>query len=102
VVEPYHDRVAEAVTSRLVAGERRDLHRHLATALAARDAAPEPLAYHLAAAGDHAEAAGHAERAARRAARAFAYDRAAEWYTMAIDGGPHSAAARRALVIARA
>jgi hypothetical protein len=101
IVEPYHDRVAAAVTSHLGDGERGALHRSLADALAARGAPPEPLAYHLAAAGDRAAAAVHAARAATRAAATFAFERAAEWYAMALDGDP-ATIDRQALAVARA
>jgi CheY-like chemotaxis protein len=101
VVEPYHDRVAEAVSGRLPPGERGDLHRRLAAALAAAHAPPEPLAYHLAAAGERAAAAVHAELAATRAAAALAFDRAAEWYAMALDHGSHDGERRHGLLVAR-
>jgi hypothetical protein len=101
VVEPYHDRVAEAVSGRLPPGERSTLHGQLASALAAAHAPPEPLAYHLAAAGERAAAAVHAEHAATRAAAALAFDRAAEWYAMAVDHGNHEPGHRHALLVAR-
>jgi hypothetical protein len=102
LIEPYHDRVADAVASRMPPADRARCHDRLAAALAAAGAAPEPLAYHLAAAGKGEKAARHAEIAAGRAARALAFDRAAEWYAMAIEHGDHGAGDRHLLRIARA
>jgi serine/threonine protein kinase len=101
LIEPYHDRVVEAVAGRLPEAARLRLHHRLAAALAGSHAPPEPLAYHLAAAGEHAAAAVHAEQAAARAGAALAFDRAAEWYAMALEHGHHDAAHRRALLVAR-
>jgi serine/threonine protein kinase len=101
LVEPYHDRVVEAIAGRLPEAARLRLHRRLAAALAGSHAPPEPLAYHLAAAGERAAAAVHAEQAAARAGAALAFDRAAEWYAMALEHGRHDAAHRRALLVAR-
>jgi serine/threonine protein kinase/prolyl-tRNA editing enzyme YbaK/EbsC (Cys-tRNA(Pro) deacylase) len=102
LIEPYHDRVADAVASRMPEADRARCHDRLAAALAAAGAAPEPLAYHLAAAGKGALAARHAEVAAGRAAGALAFDRAAEWYAMAIQHGAHGAGDRHLLRVARA
>lgn len=102
VVEPYHDRVREALVGRLPRGERGALHLVLAAALEASDAPPERLAHHWAGGGDNQRAARCAELAASRAAETLAFERAAEWLAMALALGSHDAAARRALLISRA
>jgi eukaryotic-like serine/threonine-protein kinase len=97
-VEPYHDRIREAVLGRLSPEARRDHHRHLADALDACGADdPEALVRHLLAAGEARRAAGHAERAAAHAASVLAFDRAAELYRVAVrleDGSPARAPAK--------
>ncbi|HSR97657.1 MAG TPA: AAA family ATPase, partial [Kofleriaceae bacterium] len=83
VVEPYHDRVRETVAARLapevvVAG-----HTRLASALASRGLGaerPDLLALHFEGAERPVDAAHWTERAADQAARALAFDRAAELY----------------------
>jgi len=85
-IEPYHDRVVEAVAPTLSPETRRDLHGRLAAALlASGEADPETLAVHFEGAGDRAEAARHAEAAAERAASAFAFDRAARLYRRTLE-----------------
>ena len=93
-VECAHDRLREVVVAGLAPEQRALLHRRLAaTAVASGRDDPEFLARHLHAAGDHAAAAEQAERAARAAAEALAFDRAAELYLLAlqsaraVDGG---------------
>ncbi len=86
LVEPYHDRVREAVHARLDSAAKRACHEALAFAIeahAADDA--ESLAVHW-------EGAGHLDRAARqaisageRAAVALAFDRAAVLYARALE-----------------
>ncbi len=101
-LETYHDRVREAVIEAIDAGERRAMHGRLAAALETSDLArdrPEVMVRHLVAAGEQPAAAAYALRAAKRAADAFAFDRAADLYRLALDSGDHDAAERRALRI---
>ncbi len=85
-VEPYHDRVREAVVALLPADERAELHLRLAeTYEASSSPEPETLAVHYAAAGERARAAELAATAAARAVDALAFDRAVSLYRMAID-----------------
>ncbi len=101
-IEPYHDRVREAVLSHLDADERRACHLRLSVALSA--AAPEQhemLAAHWRGAGEPRKAAEHATLAAARAEEALAFDRAARFYQMALDldpiEGPEGARVREKL-----
>ncbi|MCA9675946.1 MAG: AAA family ATPase [Myxococcales bacterium] len=88
-VEAYHDRVREAATALLSRDERRDLHLRLAeTHEAAPNPDPETLAYHYAGADEPRRAAELSAIAARRAADAYAFDRAATLYRAAIDLDP--------------
>lgn len=87
LLEPYHNRVRDAVTARLDARSRLDRHQRLAVALESAGMAserPQLLVRHLEAAGQIAKAAELAEESARRAARALAFDRAAELYRTAL------------------
>jgi hypothetical protein len=87
-IEPYHDRIREAVVAGLEAERLRFLHRRLATALEASGAAdPEALALHLQEAGEYERAASYAIAAAERASEALAFDRAARLYRLALDLG---------------
>src|SRR5262249_39821516 len=91
VVEPYHDRVREAVVERLDPGVRRKLHEQLATALEASASADhEALTIHWLGAGDKAKSAHHAQRAGSKALEALAFDRAARLFAMAIELAPPS------------
>jgi len=84
-LEPYHDRIREAVLVRLPAEARKGHHRRLADALeegAIDD--PASLVRHLLAAGESSRAAAHAERAAAHARTVLAFDRAAELYRIAV------------------
>jgi len=89
-IEPYHDRVARAVAARLDEHTRIAYHRDLADAMQAAGAAdvqPEILVHHLEAGGLRAQAAELASTAARRAADALAFDRAAMLYQSALRLG---------------
>jgi eukaryotic-like serine/threonine-protein kinase len=95
LVEPYHDRLREAVAASLLPAVRLSHHRRLACVI--QDSAnpkPEVLATHLRAIGENQEATAYAIRAGDRAAEALAFDRAADLYRMALDlrgsGGPSS------------
>ncbi len=80
-VEPYHDRVREAVVERLDPEERKRLHGRLAVALEASGHADlEALAVHFHGAGEIDRAADFAARAADEASHALAFDRAARLY----------------------
>lgn len=87
--------ITREVVYQLVGGpQRRELHRRIAQNLAAAKAAApaveaaswqSSLAYHLAQAGDWAEAAHHAEQAGERAELGAAPDRAQYFYHLALD-----------------
>jgi len=88
-VEIYHDRIGETLASLLADDERRQIHRHLAQALEARGLDdPEALYEDYLGAGEEDRAALHAEAAARKAASALAFDRAALYYRRAIELKP--------------
>ncbi len=85
LIEPYHDRVREAIASRLGDDARTGAHDRLARALeSSPNADPEVLAVHFRKAGDARKAARFAARAADRAATALAFDRAARLYRDAL------------------
>jgi serine/threonine protein kinase/energy-coupling factor transporter ATP-binding protein EcfA2 len=98
LVEPYHDRVREAVLLHLDQEVRRALHERLAVALEASEKAdPEALAIHWREAGDLEKAAEHAARAAEDAERALAFDRAARLYQLSLTLRPDMTARGGAL-----
>ena len=99
-IEPYHDRVRETVYERLHAGERVRLHRKLGLLLEEAGAGADLLFGHFEKAGERVAAARHAETAAAAAARALAFDRAAELYDHALVLGRHSDADRGRLLAA--
>ncbi|MCL4228256.1 MAG: protein kinase [Myxococcales bacterium] len=85
LIEPYHDAVRGAVMAALEPGERRAVHRKLATALEGRPgAAATDLVEHWLAAGVPERAAVHAAAAARHAEDALAFHVAAELYGTAL------------------
>jgi tetratricopeptide (TPR) repeat protein len=87
-VGAYHDRVREAVAPLLEAGTRRAYHRELALAMEAGGHTDhETLAEHWRGAGERARAASLAAGAAEEAESAFAFDRAAKLYRMALELG---------------
>lgn len=97
-IEPYHDRVRESVHASLAADELRQHHTSLARVLEATGRAePELLSRHLHGAGDDKRAAEYATVAAEAAARAFAFDRAAEFYRRALEYDPGDRPHERAL-----
>ncbi len=87
-VEPFHDRVREAVSAELDEARRRSLHAALHRGLVAAglDEVELTLA-HLDGAGQKAEASRLAAEVARRADQAFAFDRAADLYREAMRLG---------------
>jgi serine/threonine protein kinase/tetratricopeptide (TPR) repeat protein len=91
-VEIYHDRIGETLASLLGDDGRRQIHRRLAQALEARGLDdPEAFYEDYLGAGETDRAALHAEAAARKAARALAFDRAALYYRRAIELKPEGA-----------
>jgi hypothetical protein len=87
-IEPYHDRVREAVRARLGDEERRSVHARMAAVLdEEQEVAPDRLLVHLEAAGLHARAAVEAARAGRRAVEKLAFDRAAALFARALELG---------------
>ncbi|HUH01978.1 MAG TPA: protein kinase [Kofleriaceae bacterium] len=99
-IEPYHDRVREAVQAHVEAPTRIALHGRLAAAIDSAGLGkdrPELLLRQLEAAGEASRAAAHAEAAARRAVDAFAFDQAAELYRAALRLGEYAAEPARAL-----
>ncbi|HZS38784.1 MAG TPA: protein kinase [Polyangia bacterium] len=98
-VEPYHDRVREAVLSRLDERARKRWHERLALALeaaGARTSDPEALCVHWLGSGDRERAAFYAGLAATHATEALAFDRAARLYRLAIELRPIEGAAFQA------
>ena len=88
-VEPFHDRVRDAIAGRLDEPRRRELHRAIALALegSPRRGLEPMLAFHWQAAGRADLAARHAAEAAALAADALAFDLAARFYRMALELG---------------
>ncbi|HTM22121.1 MAG TPA: AAA family ATPase, partial [Kofleriaceae bacterium] len=88
-VEPYHDRVRQAVVAHLTAQRRTELHRALALALEAgtHPGRESALAFHWGSAGRLDLAARYAADAARVAAGELAFDRAARFFRTALDLG---------------
>jgi hypothetical protein len=97
-VETYHDRIRETMVLRLAQLVRMEHHRRLAEVLAANDTAePEWKAVHFLGAGQPDRAAPFFALAARRAAEALAFDRAARMYRQARDLHPHDPDEKRRL-----
>lgn len=88
-VEPYHDRVRQAVLGNLGSTTKRACHERLAIAFETSGVAdPEALSIHWHGAGDDMKAARFAAVAAEQAFDALAFDRAARLYQQAIDLRP--------------
>ena len=99
-IEPYHDRVREAVHARLEPARRQALHQALAVAFeASSHLDPDTLAMHWREAGDASRAAGYAESAGDQASKTLAFDRAAEWFQQALELLPENHPTRRNLHI---
>jgi hypothetical protein len=87
-LEPYHDQIRESLLASLSSSELKSLHKRLAQALEAEQTAdPQRLLRHHLGADDTAAAYQSARAAARIAEKALAFDRAASFYTAAIETG---------------
>lgn len=105
MIEPYHDRVRESISTRLDSARRVHCHRRLALVCELQGMAathPELLFWHCRAAGETQRAAGYAAQAARAAAQALAFEHAAELYRQALILGDHRGGELRALQLALA
>jgi tetratricopeptide (TPR) repeat protein len=92
-IEPYHDRVREAVVRNLGDDAMRGWHGRLARAIdASAERDVERLALHWEGAGDASRAAALLREAGDRASQAFAFDQAVELYqrAFALGGGRRS------------
>ncbi len=88
-LELYHDRIREALVSQLDPKKVTQIHRRLAQAIEARGIDdPEALFEHYMGAGERVRAATHAAVAAKKAATALAFDRAAAFYRRALELAP--------------
>jgi tetratricopeptide (TPR) repeat protein len=100
-LEPYHDRVREAVSGRLAHDRQLQLHAQLALALersvGPRD--PQLLLHHFRLAELPERAAGYAEEAAERSLHAHAFDQAAARWRDALELVPRAPADRRRVQI---
>ncbi len=92
-IELYHDRIRETLAAQLDPGKVTQIHRRLAQALEARGIDdPEALFEHYLGAGERVRAATHAAVAAKKAADALAFDRAAIFYRRALELAPSGGA----------
>jgi tRNA A-37 threonylcarbamoyl transferase component Bud32 len=97
-IEPYHDRIREAVARRVERLERPRLHRLLAERLERSESAePETIASHWREAGEPQKESYWVAEAAAGAARALAFDRAAGLYARALDLEPAGSSERHRL-----
>jgi serine/threonine protein kinase/tetratricopeptide (TPR) repeat protein len=88
-LELYHDRIRETLATQLDPKRVVQIHRRLAQALETRGIDdPEALFEHYMGAGDRVRAASHAALAAKKAASALAFDRAAAFYRRALELAP--------------
>jgi len=102
-IETYHDRVREAVASRLDSEARVQVHARLAGAHeAARIQDPDALSTHWLGARNETKAGEYALLAARHAAAAFAFERAAQLYERALTLGHVDEATKQELRLERA
>jgi serine/threonine protein kinase len=85
-IETFHDRVREAVVAGMAPDVLAERHAAIAIALEAESGCdPERLSAHLCAAGEVERARAYVERAADRATRALAFERAVRLYRLALD-----------------
>lgn len=88
-VELYHHRIRETLAAQLDQAKVKQIHRRLAQAVEARGVDdPEALYEHFLGAGERVRAAKHAGLAAKKAAAALAFDRAASFYRRALELAP--------------
>lgn len=88
-IELYHDRIRETLAAQLDPATVILIHRRLAHALEARGIDdPEALFEHYMGAGERVRAATHAGVAAKKAADALAFDRAAAFFRRALELAP--------------
>jgi tetratricopeptide (TPR) repeat protein len=93
-VEAYHDRIRETLAAQLSPHETRRIHALVADTLVGNGVDdPEALFEHYRGADDRVRASIQAGRAAERAAAALAFERAALFYSHALDLAPSSQAA---------
>lgn len=105
LVEPYHDRVREAIAARVPEPRRRRYHERLANVLlSSKHGDLDPLAAirHLEAAGEVQHAAELAMQAAPRAQEKLAFELAAALWDAALRLGTHREDERRDLQMKRA
>jgi hypothetical protein len=100
-VEPYHNRIREAVVRGMPGAAREPIHDALARALEAHHGEPQRIAYHLRSGGEPVRARGYLVAAADRALEALAFDRAAAFYSEAESVGELADGERRKLLVAR-
>jgi eukaryotic-like serine/threonine-protein kinase len=100
-LEPYHDRVREAVARRIPESQLRELHARLAMALEAsgEQGNPQLLLRHFRLAELPERAARYAEEAALRSLAAHAFDQAARLWRIALNIKPRDATDRRRLLL---
>jgi len=104
-IESYHDRVRDAVTQNMDDAGRKHNHLRLSEALESSSLSserPELLLRHLEAAGRHKKGSQYAQDAAKRAAQAFAFEQAADFYRTALRLGNFAADELRQLQMALA
>ncbi|MBI3131229.1 MAG: protein kinase [Acidobacteria bacterium] len=96
MLEPYHDRIREAVLGTLAPAALSAHHRALALAFEATGRLdPEALVRHFEGAGEPGRAAVYAAQAGDRASGALAFERAARFYQKALElGAPQPQALR--------
>jgi eukaryotic-like serine/threonine-protein kinase len=90
-IETYHDRIRETLNAHLSPEKLKEHHHRLALALElSKQSDSETIAVHYQGAGDYERAADYAVKAAEQASSAFAFDRAARLYQLAIELRPQS------------
>ena len=88
-VELYHHRIRETLAAQLDQAKIIQIHRRLAQAVESRGIDdPESLYEHYLGAGERVRAAKHAALAAKKAADALAFERAATFYRRALELAP--------------
>lgn len=89
LIEPYHDKVREAIVSQMPVEQRRAQHIRLALALEKSSERDLPsLVEHFQEAGETAWAGEYVVPAARQAEKALAFERAASLYRLALELRP--------------